>query len=85
MVQQPPAAAPSPSAGPKTLRVTSVDAASSPRLVQVTVNGQLFQVRPGDVFSDEFRLETVVDDRCAKFVHGEDGFTLCLGDADRTF
>ncbi len=44
--------------------------------VQVEVDGDVFTVSVGETFDDNFRLISISGE-CARFVFGDEGFTLC--------
>lgn len=48
------------------------------RFATVTVDGESFTVAEGETFADEFRLLNLTR-RCGDFVHGDERFTLCVG------
>jgi hypothetical protein len=50
--------------------------------VQVTVDGEAYRVNEGDEFAGNFRLVSV-SGNCARFLFGDESFTLCQGEAPK--
>lgn len=48
------------------------------RVAIVRVGGSEYRVKEGDTFADNFRLIDLTS-RCGTFVHGDERFTLCIG------
>jgi hypothetical protein len=51
----------------------------SGKKLEVTVDGELWTVEEGALFAENFRLVSV-DAGCARFLFGDQSFTLCEGD-----
>lgn len=45
--------------------------------VQVEVDGQVYVVEEGAIFDDNFKLVRILDNGCARFLFGDQSFTLC--------
>jgi hypothetical protein len=52
------------------------------RTVQVEVDGEIHTVAEGETFAENFRLVTV-DGTCARFLFGDESFTLCEGEPQK--
>jgi hypothetical protein len=50
--------------------------------VQAEVDGETFTVNVGETFSRNFELVSV-DGSCARFLFGDESFTLCEGEASK--
>jgi hypothetical protein len=60
--------------GGHTVRLHAV--AANERSVEVSVDGKRYTVERGATFDDNFKLVRI-NERCAKFLFGEQGFELC--------
>lgn len=45
--------------------------------VQVEVDGRVYTVEEGAIFDDSFKLVRILDNRCARFLFGDQSFELC--------
>ena len=60
----------------KTLTLTGLFSSNGTEMAQVTVNGTMYQVKPGDTFA-QYSLTSIADP-CADFTSQNTPFRLCL-------
>ena len=63
---------------PRVVALVDIFTVDGERFATVTVDGESFTVAEGETFADEFRLLDLTR-RCGDFVHGDERFTLCVG------